>query len=338
MPARSAPPPPTPDGAAIADAYGLGRPTRPPAAAARGELGRIWRLETATGTWAVKEIFNPDSEAEAQADVAFQEAALAAGVPMPRPIRRREGTVLAEVAAADRRTTIRVYSWLELAQPVRPAAATDAAAILGRLHALALPDDRPMESWFTHAVTADRWEVILAETERAAAPWAPTLARLVPELVAGEQIIAAGRHAPRITCHLDFNPENVLRDIRGQAVVVDWENSGPAAAEQELASVLAEFVPDPADVPSFLNAYWEAGGPATLRDASAFAMCLAFQAQLSAWYAERALDPGVSAEDRARAVHWIGDIAANVFTPAGIDGWLAAAAAAADGRRAWTAP
>jgi thiamine kinase-like enzyme len=296
-------------------------------AAARGELGRIWRLETATGIWAVKEIFRPDSEAEAQADVAFQEAALAVGVPMPRPIRSPAGTVLAEVAAPGRRATVRVYSWVDIAQPVRRVEATDAAAILGRLHALAIPDVRPMDAWFTDPVAADRWHEILAATERAAAPWAPTLARLVPELIAGEPLIVAGRHEPRITCHRDFNPENVLADIRGGPVVVDWENSGPAAAEQELASVLAEFVPDARATPMFLRAYEDAGGPARLRDGASFAMCLAFQSELSAWYAERAVDPTVPEQDRDRAVHWIGDIAANVFTLARIDAWLAAAAA-----------
>lgn len=306
-------------------AYGLGRSLGPAVAAARGELGRIWRLETLTGTWAVKEVFSPDPEADAAADVAFQEAALAAGIPMPRPVRASRGTVMVDVDAADRRTTVRVYTWVDIAQPVRRAAAADAAAILGKLHALAVPDDRPMLPWFTDPVAADRWTEILAATERAGAVWAPILARFVPELIAGEPVIAAGRHEPRITCHLDFNPENVLADISGRAVVVDWENSGPAAAEQELASVLAEFVPDPSRVPAFLAAYEEAGGPARLRDASSFAMCLAFQSELVAWYAERAIDRAVSAEDQARAVHWIGDIAANAFTLARIDGWLAAA-------------
>ena len=122
----SIPPPPPPDAAAVAAAFGLGRPLGPAVAAARGELGRIWRLETLTGTWAVKEIFSPDSEADAAADVAFQEAALAAGIPMPRPVRASTGTVMTEVDAADRRATVRVYTWVDIAQPVRRAAATDA--------------------------------------------------------------------------------------------------------------------------------------------------------------------------------------------------------------------
>jgi len=68
-----------------------------------------------------------------------------------------------------------------------------------------------------------------------------------------------------------------------------------------------------------------AGGPATLRDRSSFAMTLAVQGNLVAWYAEWALDPTASEEDRARAAFWIEDIAANAFTLARIDGWLAAA-------------
>ncbi len=325
VPAASTPPPPPPDAGAVANAFGLGRPLGPAVAAARGDVGRIWRVETTTGTWAVKEIFYPDSETDAQADVAFQEAALRAGVPMPRPVRRTDGTIMATVDADDRQTTVRVYTWVDIAQPVRRASATEAAAILGRLHALAIPDDRPVSPWFTEVVSPERWGTILAATERADAPWAPVLARLVPELVTGDALIAAGRHEPRITCHCDFNQENVLADIRGDAIVVDWEDSGPAAAEQELASVLAEFVPDPAGVPTFVHAYEAAGGPARLRDGSSFAMCLAFQAKLAARYAERAIDPSVSAEDQARAVHWIGDIAANAFTVARIEGWLAAA-------------
>ncbi|MFI6990992.1 hypothetical protein [Nonomuraea wenchangensis] len=40
---------------AVAAAYGLGEPVGPAVYAARGELGRIWRLDTRRGSWAVKE-------------------------------------------------------------------------------------------------------------------------------------------------------------------------------------------------------------------------------------------------------------------------------------------
>jgi hypothetical protein len=55
---------------------------------------------------------------------------------------------------------------------------------------------------------------------------------------------------------------------------------------------------------------------------------LASQAYLVAWYAERALDPAALEEDRARSAFWIEDIAANAFTLARIDAWLAAVSGA----------
>ncbi len=317
-----------PDAVAVARAYGLGRPTGLIALAARGELGRIWRLETSTGRWAVKELLRPADETAAREDVAFQEAALAAGVPMPRPIPAPDGRVISEVPAPDRRVEVRVYTWVDLAgREVRPAIA-DAAAILGRLHALAFPARGPVDPWFTAAPGPGDLEGLVAAARAARASWADTLGGLVPLLREGDAIVAAGSHESTIRCHLDFNPENVLVDRQGHPVVVDWENSGPASAEQELASTLAEFVPDVSATRAFLRAYGQAGGPAILRDRSSFAMTLAFQANLVAWYAERALDPSASAEDRARSEHWVRDIAAHVFTVARIDAWLAAAHAA----------
>jgi Ser/Thr protein kinase RdoA (MazF antagonist) len=325
MPAPDRPPAQSPDARAIADAFGLGRPIGVPVYSARGELGRIWRLEASSGTWAVKELFRPEDGDTARADVAYQEAAIAAGVPMPRPIVAPDGRVVVEVGPADRRMAVRLYTWIDLAPSGERAPARAAGAILGRLHGLAYPDSRPVDPWFTTAVAADRWAGLLARAGQVAEPWGATLAHLVPRIAAGAPIIAAGRHSPTIRCHLDFNPENVLVDTRGQTVVVDWEGSGPAAAEQELASAVAEFVRDPAVTAAFLKAYAAAGGPATLRDSSSFAMALAFQANLVASYAEKALDPATSEENRARAVHWISDIAAGACTPDRIDAWLAAA-------------
>jgi hypothetical protein len=108
-------------------------------------------------------------------------------------------------------------------------------------------------------------------------------------------------------------------------VVVDWENSGPEFAEQELAPAIAEFVVDPVDTAGFLRAYAEAGGPARISGRSSFAMALIVQSALVRTYAERALDPSFTAEDRARSASWIEDIAAHAFTLERIDRWLDAA-------------
>ena len=40
----------------ICEVFGLGTPKGPPSYVARGELGRVSRLATTTGSWAIKEI------------------------------------------------------------------------------------------------------------------------------------------------------------------------------------------------------------------------------------------------------------------------------------------
>jgi Ser/Thr protein kinase RdoA (MazF antagonist) len=273
----------------------------------------------------VKELFSSGDETAARADVAFQEAALGAGVPMPRPVLSRAGDVLVRLDTADRAMVVRLYTWVDLRGRDAAVPPAQAAAILGKLHALAVPIAAAPDAWYTSARTPDELATLVERVEQARAAWAPIFADLITDLVAAAPIVAAGRHTPAFRCHLDYNPENVLVDLSGRPVVVDWENSGASAAEQELASSVAEFVRDPADIPAFLAAYAEAGGPAELRDRSSFAMTLAVLTNLVAWYAERALDQEESTENRARSIHWIRDIAANRVTVAHIDRWLAAA-------------
>src|SRR4249919_1752860 len=98
-------------GATIASAYGLGSPVREMIMVARGEQGRIWRLDTDRGVFAIKELVVRQTRADAVADVAYQEAVLATGrVPMPRPIRAAGGQVLVDVAEHQ----VRVYEWVDV--------------------------------------------------------------------------------------------------------------------------------------------------------------------------------------------------------------------------------
>ena len=65
--------------------FDLGDVAGAPVFAARGELGRIWRLDTDRGSWAVKESLVPTAEAAAAQDVRFQLIAHSAGIPLPLP-------------------------------------------------------------------------------------------------------------------------------------------------------------------------------------------------------------------------------------------------------------
>jgi Ser/Thr protein kinase RdoA (MazF antagonist) len=320
--------PDPPDPERLCRAYDLGRPRGVPTIAARGELGRIWRLETDRGPWAVKELLRYDAAKvrdAAKADVAFQEVALAAGVPMPRPIRSVAGEVLTDVGEAGRERLVRIYSWVELARRDAAPSLVDVASILGRLHAVAPRDDRSMDGWFVTPPPAATWAGRMAAAESAGVTWAAALAGLVPVI---HETLAATRPlrpGASITCHLDFNPENVLVDLDGRPVVVDWENSGPAPASQELASAVAEFVHEAAETASFLAAYEAAGGTGRLVDRTSFAMTAIVQANLVETYSRQALDPSESDEDQARAAHWIDEIAAQAFTVERVDEWLVGA-------------
>jgi hypothetical protein len=56
-----------------------------------------------------------------------------------------------------------------------------------------------------------------------------------------------------------------------------------------------------------------------------FALTMAVIGHLVEMYAERAIDPEVDDESRARATFWLLDIAANSVTMDRIDAWVAAA-------------
>ena len=148
-----------PDVAEVASTFGLGRVLGLPAVAARGEMGRIWRLETATGTWALKEVFTvePSAVADARADAAFQELALARGIPMPRPVRALDSRVLVTVGPAADLRSVRVYSWVDLRPRDAVAPLADVAAILGRLHAIAPPDRRAIHPWYRQPPDSAVW-------------------------------------------------------------------------------------------------------------------------------------------------------------------------------------
>jgi hypothetical protein len=95
----------------LANAYGLGLPVTEMIMVARGEQGRVWRFDTDTGGFAIKELVVRQTAADAAADVSYQEAVLACGaVPMPRPIRTVTGQVLVDVAGHQ----VRAYEWVAL--------------------------------------------------------------------------------------------------------------------------------------------------------------------------------------------------------------------------------
>src|SRR6476469_5403665 len=98
------------DAPRIAAAFGLGEAGDMHGPVARGVIGQIWRLETDRGAWAVKEWFERPDADELAEGVAFQEAAIAAGVPAPSIVRTPERDWAIELDGAP----VRVQGWVDL--------------------------------------------------------------------------------------------------------------------------------------------------------------------------------------------------------------------------------
>ena len=59
--------------------YGVGDPVDEMVLVARGEQGRVWRLDTDHGAFAIKELIIRQTPADASADAAYQEVVRATG-------------------------------------------------------------------------------------------------------------------------------------------------------------------------------------------------------------------------------------------------------------------
>ena len=117
-----------------------------------------------------------------------------------------------------------------------------------------------MQDWYVEPVGAERWHELVGELHRAGAPFAGDLERLVPEILAVEELLGPVRATQ--LCHLDLWADNIVPALGGGLVVLDWENSGPGDPAKELGLVLFDFgLGDPERMAALYTAYVEAGGP-----------------------------------------------------------------------------
>jgi Ser/Thr protein kinase RdoA (MazF antagonist) len=287
----------------------------------RGKQGAVWRLETTLGRWAVKVPFHPCSEEEVRASTAFQEAAWTASVPTPQVRRTTEGAVFATVQGKQ----VRVYEWVDLRGPDPGLDPALVGALVAAVHQVTVPVLGSLEPWYRQPVGPDRWDELVEQLRDAGAPFAGKLAELRDELVALESWI----EPPELlrTCHRDLWADNVLPTEDGGVCVVDWENSGPADPNQELACVLFEFArADPGRARAVIEAYQEAGGPARVHRRGHFSMLIAQLGHIAEAAASDWLNPNPRSPNRADSTAWIGEMLDEPHTRQLLDTLLLAAA------------
>ena len=264
----------------IAAAFGLGAPTGPLVAITSGPsaVHRSWRLSTSRGRFAVKALSrdqHPGGVQALQGPVRLERAALAAGVPLPRPCLAVEtGAGVAEVAGpAPQPVLVRVHEWVEGTTPTAPATtglAAELGAALAAVHRVGFPcgEGTQVDRWYRAAHGAAHWRGLAERAERAGRGWAGRLRAAVP-LLAEVEALAAARAAetvPLLVTHADLVPGNVLVSVQGRPWIVDWDDAGPWNPAEEVAAAVVSWSsgahgePDERVALALVEGYRQAGG------------------------------------------------------------------------------
>ena len=304
------------DAREIADRFGLGDHPALTGPVARGELGRVWRLTTTRGAWAVKESFERTSHAEAVDAADHQDAARAAGIPVPALERTADGEVLVDVGTAQ----VRMYEWVDLADPDRWIDPVAVGRLVAAIHHVDHVGATGVDGWYTDPVGAAAWDDLIRQLGTDGADLAGQLAALRDELVALEAILEPPTQLE--TCHRDLFADNLRMTTAGPLCVIDWENSGLADPSQELAVVLFEFgCGDAARVRTLYDAYRDAGGPGTIQRRGDFSMLIAQLGHIGALACRDWLDPA-QRHDRDRHAGRIAEFVSDPVTRDVIDAML----------------
>ena len=304
----------------VAEAFDLGGEAVLVGPVATGRLGRIWRLTTERGRYAVKDSLLPVDPAEVARDAAYQDVVRAAGVAMPAVVRTPAGDPLADVEGP-----VRVYAWVDLLPSTRRLDPAAVGGVLARIHRVALPATDPLDGWYAEPVGAAAWQDLVGRLAAAGAPFADRLAALLPGILEVEALLTPPTDLQ--LCHRDLWADNLLRTLDGELVVLDWENAGPADPAQELALALVEFgCGEPERMRALHAAYVEAGGPGRLKGPRDLTMVIAQTGHIARTGCERWL---AATDDEARADNaaWVAEYLDEPPTTAVVETVLRAAGA-----------
>lgn len=262
---RAAAVPKAPDGLAdaLAAAFGLGRVNGEVSPVAFTPMGRCWSITTERGRWLAVTVYPWITNEQAELGTRLRDAAVAAGVTAPTPVRSPDGRLIEAV----REQSWRIHEWIEVGpSPVSPTPAVVAQGIgtaYGVLHSLAIPSTTPVNPYLTARGDDAQWQDLLARARAAGKPWADQLAGLLPTL-AELRGIEAKLDGDLVLCNCALIPEHVRVGHRDELVITEWDFAGSLTIEQELGSALGHWALRPAfnrtAVAAFREGYVEAAG------------------------------------------------------------------------------
>ncbi len=231
---------------AVAERYDLGEVVGAMRSVARpDESGRRWTLETDRGRWSVRTMDTWWPIVDAETEVALQQAAAAAGVPLPAPVRSRTGGIVESIGGHTWRVHERLHAGPSLSAPAGSRVTRQVGGILAVLHGLALPVDR-ISPWHHVRLSDVDWPDLAATATAQGAGWAPALHEAVPTLTALAGIGAGAAPPPEpVLTHNTLGPGNTRLGRDGRLIVVGWDHAGGQPPAWELANALMDWTVTP---------------------------------------------------------------------------------------------
>jgi hypothetical protein len=232
--------------AAIAVAFGLGRPVGPMRPLELAWAGQVWTLPTERDTWRVTEVFEFTPTDNIEHEFRLVEAAVAAGIPTREPIRDRADRPIAEVEGRRWRVHRDLAHGPELRPPVTPDTAIMIGEIVGTLHRLQLPAPGPVHTWLTCRPDEALLRRQLERSRAAGAAWTDDLADALPTLLKLRTIVddRDPAEAP-ILSHGSPGPGTICRGSGAELVLTNWDHAGATPPSWELGAVLEHWSVDP---------------------------------------------------------------------------------------------
>jgi Ser/Thr protein kinase RdoA (MazF antagonist) len=229
----------------IAERFRLGRVTGAMRSMARpDEVGRLWSLETDRGRWVARTVDDVYPVTDGEDTTRFQEAAAAAGVALPAPVRGPTGVPVEEIDGH----RWRVYEWRHsgrpLAAPVGATVTREVGRVLAVLHGLRLPVAE-ICPWNAVRLDTTSWAELADQAAANDAAWAPVLAAAVSTLDELAAVTSGATTEQPILGHNNLSPGNVRLGAGGELVVTGWEHATGIPPAWELAMVLKNWSVDP---------------------------------------------------------------------------------------------
>jgi Ser/Thr protein kinase RdoA (MazF antagonist) len=188
----------------------------------------------------VRQLFDWFDEAAVEAEVRLAEAAAAAGIRTPRPVRSPTGAIVERLDD----TRWRVFEFLaagpEPSVPADPRHAAAAGRILAKVHNLGLPAPEPVQPWLTSVRPESAWWNLHAACQSRGMPWAERLADVIPTILDACGIVEPTTAAGDVAlsgCHHAPNAFRVAgpRDL----VITGFDHAGSIPTRWDLGGTLA---------------------------------------------------------------------------------------------------